>query len=356
MTIMRPAREDDTVTRSCGEEIVAQWESSGVLGAIGNTPTLKLTRVLGENNFEIYAKLEGMNPGGSMKDRAAAGALLQAIRQGYITGGTTVIESSSGNMAIGLAQACCHLGLKLICVLDSRSTEQNRAILRAYGVGLEVLSEGFPEGANLLSARMRRVKELQAEIPNSFWINQYANSNVAIGYHLLMREALLAIGRPIDYLFVPVSTCGLLRGCADFLRDIGMATRIVAVDAVGSVIFGGEPRLRLLPGHGAALVPGLFAPGLASDVLRVTDEASVQFCHRLVRTEGLLVGASSGAAMAAIDSYRRNIAPDSVCLAILPDRGERYLDTVFNAKWTSRHFGGDSLGNVEKRETGNRER
>ncbi|MFI0374442.1 2,3-diaminopropionate biosynthesis protein SbnA [Actinomadura sp. 1N219] len=309
----------------------------GVVAAVGRTPLVRLRQLFPGAEFSLFAKLEGANPGGSMKDRAAVGALRAAIRRGDVTRDTVVLESSSGNMAIGLAQACGYLKIPLVCVLDRRATERNVAILRAYGARIEIVD---PASGGLLAARLRRVAELNREIENSYWINQYANHDITVGYRETLHEAIASMG-PIDRLFVPVGTCGLLRGCAEYLRDAGAHTEVVAVDAVGSVIFGGAPGRRLLPGHGAEVRPALYSGDLAADVVHMTDVDCVRYCHRLVRTEGILAGASSGAVLGAVDAYRDRIPAGARCLAILSDRGERYLDTVFSPRWVAEELGED---------------
>jgi cysteine synthase A len=145
--------------------------------------------------------------------------------------------------------------------------------------------------------------------------------------------------------FLATSTCGTLRGCAEFLRGRGMQTKIIAVDAMGSVIFGRPAGKRLLPGHGAGVVPKLFSPDLADDVVHVSDLDCVVGCRRLVQHEAILAGASSGGVISAIE---RLVADDRLrsparCVAILPDRGERYLDTVYSDSWVQSHLGVENL-------------
>jgi N-(2-amino-2-carboxyethyl)-L-glutamate synthase len=143
----------------------------------------------------------------------------------------------------------------------------------------------------------------------------------------------------VDYLFCATSTCGTLRGCAEFVRARGLATRIVAVDAAGSVIFGGVSAKRLLPGHGAAIRPALFQQGLADRVVHVTDRECVAGCRTLARREAILAGASSGAVVVAAHRLRDEIPSGSRCALILADRGERYLDTVYSDAWVIANFG-----------------
>jgi cysteine synthase A len=147
------------------------------------------------------------------------------------------------------------------------------------------------------------------------------------------------MGEGIDYLFCVTSTCGTLRGCADFVRDRGMRTQIIAVDAVGSVIFGGEKQKRLIPGHGTAILPPLFRLGMTERHVLITDLECIVGCRRLVRREAILAGGSTGAIVAAVERVRQSIPAQAKCAAIFPDRGERYLDTIYSDAWVAEHFG-----------------
>jgi cysteine synthase A len=266
----------------------------GILDAIGNTPLVRLTKVFDDLRFQLFAKLEALNPGGSMKDRPALRMLFEGLASGEISRDTVVIESSSGNLGIGLAQACSYLGLRFICVVDPKTTPQNLRLLEAYGAELDRVTEPGAKSGEFLEARLNRVGELLASTRNGFWPNQYANINNARAHHATAREIVTALEGKVDVLFCATGTCGTLRGCAEYLRQQARPTRIIAVDAVGSVIFGGPPAKRLLPGHGAAVRPGLFGADLADQVIRVTDLDCVIGCRLLARREAILAGASSG--------------------------------------------------------------
>jgi cysteine synthase A len=250
-----------------------------------------------------------------------------------------VIESSSGNMGIGLAQACAYYGLHFICVVDPKTTQQNIKILQAYGVEIDIVEEPDAVTGEFLQARLNRVKYLLQEIPNSICPDQYSNEYNAIAHHQTMAEILSELDGKVDYLFCATSTCGTLRGCVDYLRMHGLPTTVIAVDAVGSVIFGGERAHRLIPGHGAAIPPPLFRPALAHACVHVSDLECVVGCRRLVKREAILAGGSSGAVLMAIERMKREVPPGSNCVGIFPDRGERYLDTIYSESWVKEHFG-----------------
>lgn len=311
----------------------------GVVSSIGNTPLIRMKNVFSDADFKLYGKLEGLNPGGSSKDRAAISIIARGLETGEIRSDTVIVESSSGNMGIGLAQACAYYGLRFICVVDKKTTTQNIRLLEAYGAEVEVVSTPHPTTGELLLSRLDRVRFLRKSIKNSFWPNQYANVYNSGAHHRTMREIVVALDWRVDFLFCAASTCGTLRGCSEYVREHHLGTKIYAVDAVGSVIFGGPNAKRLLPGHGAAMVPGLYEPGLEDRCIHVTDLDCVVGCRKLARREAILAGASSGGVIKAIELVRDQIPPNSVCVAILPDRGERYLDTVFSETWVREHFG-----------------
>src|SRR5215469_811510 len=201
-----------------------------ILSTIGNTPFVRLTNVLPDCRFRIFAKLEGFNPGGSAKDRPALHILYEAIGTGAVKTGTVVIESSSGNLGIGLAQACRYLGLRFTCVVDPKTTAQNIRILKAYGAEIDLVSEPDPATGEFLQARINRVQTLLQTIEDSFWTNQYANElNAQAHYRSTMHEIARELNGRLDYLFVSTSTCGTLRGCAEYILDHRMNTKIFAV-------------------------------------------------------------------------------------------------------------------------------
>jgi N-(2-amino-2-carboxyethyl)-L-glutamate synthase len=308
-----------------------------VLSAIGNTPLVALSRVIPEARFRLFAKLEGLNPGGSTKDRPAFNIIRHAIETGEIKDGSVVIESSSGNMGIGLAMACSYFGLRFICVVDPKTTAQNIKLLEAYGTEVDMVEAPDPQTGEFLQARINRVRFLLDSTPKAFWPNQYANPYNPIAHHQTMREIVSVLGR-VDYLFCATSTCGTLRGCAEYVHDNHLPTKIFAVDAQGSVIFGGEKAKRLIPGHGAAVLPALFLPNLADECIHLSDLDCIIGCRRLVRREAILAGGSSGAVLMAVDKVKERIPDGSVCVAIFPDRGERYLDTIYSDAWVMEHF------------------
>jgi N-(2-amino-2-carboxyethyl)-L-glutamate synthase len=313
--------------------------NDSVLTAIGKTPLVRLSRVIPDLHFKLFAKLEGLNPGGSTKDRPAFSIIQHGIDSGRIEPDTVVIESSSGNMGVGLAQACTYYGLRFICVIDPKATAQNMRLLKAYGAEVDIVTEPDETTGEYLQARLNRVKSLLGSMENTFWPNQYSHRYNPIAHHQTMHEIVTELNGEVDFFFCATSTCGTIRGCAEYVQRHNLRTRIFAVDAVGSVIFGGPNGKRLLPGHGSAVRPALYHPDVAERCIHVTDLECVLGCRRLVRQEAILAGGSSGAVLMAVERVKEQIPPDATCAVIFADRGERYLDTIYSDTWVCQHFG-----------------
>lgn len=311
--------------------------ADGILGAIGQTPLVQLRRYLDNANVELFAKLEASNPGGSAKDRPALQMLQTALERGEIRGDATIVESSSGNMGIGLAQVCRYYGLRFICVVDPNAQAQNVAIIRALGAEIELVTT--PLGGDFLAARLSRVCRLLEEIPGSFWPNQYANQQNPIAHELgTIRELDDTLQGDIDYLFVATSSTGTAQGCRNFLRSRGRKTQVVAVDALGSVLFGGKPGRRKIPGLGAGREPKLARNQDFDRVVRVSDINCVVGCRRAAKREAMLIGGSAGGVLESVRSLQGELAGKR-CVAILHDSGTRYLDTVFCDSWVEETLG-----------------
>ncbi|QDS99462.1 2,3-diaminopropionate biosynthesis protein SbnA [Adhaeretor mobilis] len=309
----------------------------GILSVIGQTPLIELDRHIDLAGGRLYAKLEAFNPGGSAKDRPARAMIESGIAKGLVRRGTTIIESTSGNMGIGLAQVCRYYDLPLICVVDPRTQPQNLAIMKAYGAQVDVVST--PLRGDYLRARLARVCHLLETTTNSFWPNQYANPENPRAHRTgTIAEIDRQLQGDYDYVFVAVSSTGTLQGCQQFLQSRGRRAKLVAIDAVGSVLFGGTPGRRLIPGLGAGRVPPLARGGVHSDVLRVSDIDCVVECRRLAYREAILVGGSGGGVLSAICAMRNQLAGKTV-VAVLHDSGTRYLDTVFDDEWVETNLG-----------------
>ncbi|TCO11085.1 2,3-diaminopropionate biosynthesis protein SbnA [Natronoflexus pectinivorans] len=326
-----------------------------ILSTIGKTPLVDLSRFSKKRGFSVFGKLECFNPGGSIKDRTALNMLSQALESGEIKPGDTIIESSSGNMALGLAQACKFYHIKLIVVIDPKLNVHTEKLLKAYGVKLIKITHPKLHGG-YLESRLQKVEELLAQNPSFHCLNQYENAANPITHYQTMNEIVHQLDQNVDYMFISTGTCGTLMGCAQYVYDNHLPTKIIAVDAIGSVIFGQKESLRLITGHGSGKPSNFLNLDLVDDAIYISDEESVQGCWNLLENEAILGGGSSGAVISAIEKYASVIADGSNCVGILCDRGERYLDTVYNKTWVKEHFADFKFPKRQNKETTNNSR
>lgn len=315
--------------------------TGGVLGAVGGTPLVKLEKIFRGREFECFAKLEGLNPAGSAKDRSSLAIVEDAIRSGRINSDTLIVEGSSGNTGIGLAQVCAYHGLRFHCLIDPKVTRQNVDILGAYGAEIEMIEHPDRETGEYLPAKLRRISQILEQVENSFWVNQFESpENSGAHYRTTIKEILRDLDGSIpDYLFIATGTCGTIRGCLDYLLDHHYPTRVVAVDALGSQIFSTCKHDRLIPGLGSAIRPKLTPTAGLYKSLLVNDIDCVVGCRRLARTEAIIAGGSSGAVISAVEQMSSEIPKGSTAVVILPDRGERYLDTIYSDDWVREKLG-----------------
>ncbi|TQR41827.1 2,3-diaminopropionate biosynthesis protein SbnA [Paenibacillus popilliae] len=307
-----------------------------MLDSVGNTPLVRLNSLFNDRKISLYAKLELMNPGGSMKDRPAKYIIEKGLSDGTINKNTHLIESSSGNLGIGLAMMSKIYGLKFTCVVDPKITKTNKNILTRLGANLDMVTEKDIHGG-YLNSRINRVKELTKELPDAYWINQYANPlNWLAHYHGTGDEIINQIDERIDYLVCAVSTTGSILGISRRIREVFPNVKVIAVDAVGSIIFGAAPAQRELPGIGASRIPELFTPKEIDQVIHVDDRESVEGCYYLLEKEGIFAGGSSGSVIAALQKLIPNIPDLSRVVTVLPDRGDRYLDSVYDVDWVQK--------------------
>jgi len=305
---------------------------------IGNTPLVPLRNLLDRDDVEVWAKLEMLNPGGSAKDRSAARMVEDALANGTIRRGFTVIESTSGNLGIGLAHACRKHGLNLICVVDIRTDPAKIEAIRALGGEVRVVAEPDPRTGDLLAARLTLVRKLAAVTPGAWWPDQYSNESNPAAHMDTMAEIDSALDGDLDWLFVATSTTGTLRGCCDYLAEAGRPTSVVAVDAVGSVLFNGARGKRRLPGMGAGVPTKLSRGAWFDRLIRVTDLDSVIGCRRLLAREGIFAGASSGGVAMALESISPLLETGARCAMIFADGGEGYVSTAYDDAWVEREL------------------
>jgi 2,3-diaminopropionate biosynthesis protein SbnA len=313
--------------------------TTSILAAIGRTPLVELPNLFANpRGIRVFAKLELLSPGGSAKDRPALRMIGEAWKSGRIGPGSVIVESSSGNTAISLAIVCAQWKLNFICVVDPRTAKANLDILRALGAEIDQVAEPDPDTGEFLPARLNRVRQLLAELPGSFWPNQYGNEDNWRSQKETMREIVEEAGH-VDYVFGGISTCGTMLGCSAYAREHGLPVRIVAVDSETSAITGGRPGIRRFPGMGAGIVPPFGQQRFWDETVSVSDWDMVAGCRALALREGILAGPSSGGVAEAVRRMFSRLPDQAVCAVIMHDRGERYLDTVYSDEWVMRQFG-----------------
>jgi len=307
------------------------------LTSTGNTPLAQIALVVRGTAHPVHLKLEGANPCGSLKDRTAEGLIDDLERRGALGPESIIVESTSGNLGIALASIARRRGYRFVAVVDPKITVENLARLRMLGARIEFVQTPDEAGCYLRS-RLERVHELGAASDACVWPDQYSNPAGPRAHELGTGPELLEQLRyHLDAIFVPVSTGGTLAGLARCLRDESPGTRIVAVDASGSVALGGRPGPRLLTGVGAGRRSSFVTTDLYDERLLVDDAEAFAFCRALAAATGIRVGGSRGAALAACG---RMLAADAdlgraVCLC--PDRGEAYDSTIYDNGWLVRN-------------------
>lgn len=301
---------------------------SSVEQIIGGTPLLEARRIMEEENLKarLLLKLERGNPGGSVKDRAALYMLDAAERSGRLQKGGTIIEPTSGNTGVGLCMLAAVRGYRAVIVMPETMSEERRMLMRAYGAQL-VLTPG-----NLgMAGAIDKAKALEKEIPGSMVIGQFDNpANAQAHFETTGPEIFDQTGGSVDIFVAGVGTGGTITGVGRALRERKKDVRIVGVEPEDSpVLSGGKAGAHGLQGIGAGFVPSVLDVGVIDEILRVTTQEAYAGGRQLARSEGLLCGITSGAALhAAVTLARRRENEGKTIVALLPDTGERYLSTA----------------------------
>lgn len=318
-----PSKSPSRIARELGE-------------ALGHVPILQLRRLSRIcEDHRIFVKLEACNPGGSIKEKNAAFLINEAESSGRLMPGGTIVESSSGNFGIGLAMIGAARGYSVVIVVDAKTPPPMRRLLRAYGAKLidVPLSEADAEGS-MQVARMNRAKALSEEIRGAWYPCQHLNPlNPEAHYDFTAREIDSAFGSSLDAIVVGVSTAGQLAGIGKYIRRVHPKIKLVAVDVAGSAILGTPRHSYKMTGIGLSFIPPNFDASLVDAAYSVSDAVAFSVCRTLALREGLLLGASTGAIAAAALAYAHSFATPQRIVLVNPDRGDRYLETVFDDEW-----------------------
>ena len=282
---------------------------------------------------DVFLKLEGFNVTGSIKIKTAIGLIDDLERRGVARPGKTVIvESSSGNLGLSLSLVCAIKGYQFICVTDPNANRSTKKGMQLYGARVIVVKERDPAGG-FLGSRLRRIERILQSEPNAIWLNQYANiANKNVHAEQTANEIAREF-KKVDWVFVGAGTTGTLAGICERLRQVFPAVKIVAVDPAGSVTFGGAPAKRNIPGIGTSVRPKLAELANPDRVVAVTEETTIETCLSFVRDYHLLVGGSTGTVLAAVQRLAPEFLPGDTIVAISPDLGEKYLDTIYDSAW-----------------------
>jgi cysteine synthase A len=296
---------------------------NSIVEAVGNTPLVRLNRIVPEGSATVYAKLESFNPMWSVKDRIAKAMIEDAEKKGLIDRETTIIEPTSGNTGIGLSMVCAAKGYKLVLAMPETMTVERRRIMAALGAQL-VLTPG----AEGMAGAVRKAKELAASIPKSYVPQQFENkSNPRVHARTTAKEILKALDR-IDAFVAGVGTGGTITGVGKALRRKHPDIKIFAVEPAESpVLSGGKPGPHRIQGIGAGFVPKILDTTAYNTVVQVTAQDAIATSRSLARLEGIFAGISSGAATWAALKVAAELGPGKSVVVILPDLGERYLST-----------------------------
>lgn len=301
---------------------------------IGNTPILQIP--LKNTSTNLYLKLEKFNPGQSMKDRMALSMINDAEHRGLKKGGT-IIESSSGNTAIGLAMISAIRGYRFIAVVDHHASAEKINTIKAYGAKIVYVGDGKNENEVAVVDREKKAAELNISIPNSFFMHQADNKANPAGYEDTLAHELIEQLGNVDVMIGSIGTGGSLMGSARGIKKRSPHTKVIAVEPHGSIIFGGEPAPYYQSGAGNpadAAIPSIIRFDLIDENLYATDKEAFSTCRFLARKLGLLVGGSGGGVIFKAIEY--GIKPenvDKIISVIVPDAGEKYLSNVFNDDW-----------------------
>jgi len=288
---------------------------------VGETPMLQLKRLVPAGSADVFAKLEYLNPGGSVKDRAAIGIIRRAEQQGQLSPGGTIVEATAGNTGIGLALIGVNRGYKVRLFVPENFSEEKVTIMRALGA--KVTRTPDAEG---MQGAINQAKALVASDPTAFMAGQFENqANPDFHYETTAHEIFEQMGGRVDAVVLGCGTCGTFSGVARYLKEKSANVVAVAVETQGSVLGGGKPGPHKVEGIGASFIPQTFDPSVCDEVMMVTDDDAFATVKALAAQEGVLAGSSGGAAVFASLKVAKRLGSGKRVVTIVADSAERYL-------------------------------
>jgi cysteine synthase len=292
-----------------------------IIDLVGETPMLRLSGVVPAGAAEVYAKLEYLNPGGSVKDRAALGMVRAAEEQGKLRPGATIVEATAGNTGIGLALIGVGRGYKVIFTVPEKFAQEKVMIMEALGAQVFRTPE-----ADGMAGAIARAKEIAASIPGSFMAAQFDNpSNPEFHYQTTAPEIFEQMQGKVDAVVIGVGTGGTFSGVARYMKERLPHVLAVAVETQGSILGGGPPGPHKVEGIGSSFIPRTYDASVADEIVMVKDPEAFEMVRRLAREEGVLSGSSGAAGVYAAVEVARRLGPGKRVVTIIPDSAERYL-------------------------------
>lgn len=322
---------------------------NNIIDTIGKTPVVRLNRVGSELPCELYVKCEFLNPGGSVKDRAAKKMIEEAEKAGLIKPGFTLIEPTSGNTGIGLALVAATKGYKAIITMPEKMSREKQVVLEALGA--KIYRTRTEAASDDPDSHISLAKKLQAETPNSYVLDQYANpANPDAHYETTAQEILDDFGENLAMVVLTVGTGGTITGIAKRLKEAIPDIQIIGVDPYGSILGGGtDVYPYLVEGIGYDFIPKVLDNSLVNEYVKVADKDAFLMARRLIREESLLIGGSAGAAVWGTLQVAKRLKKGQRCLTILPDSIRNYLSKFVDDQWMIKHGFLDSLSEQEKK-------
>ncbi|OGS20568.1 MAG: cystathionine beta-synthase [Elusimicrobia bacterium RIFOXYA2_FULL_39_19] len=305
---------------------------NNILESVGKTPLVRLNRITKDIKSTIYVKVEYLNPGGSIKDRIGIAMIEAAEKEGLLKPGGTIIEATAGNTGVGLALVAAVKGYRVIFVMPDKMSEDKISLLKAYGAEVVITPTSVPpdspESYNGVADRLAR------EIPGAYRPNQFVNSNNPLAHYLTTgREIWQDTEGKIDVFVASMGTGGTISGTAKYLKEKNPGLVVVGADPEGSILSGDSPRPYKVEGIGEDFIPKTFNRQIVDEMIRVSDKESFNMARQLAREEGLLVGGSSGTALAAALKYAQRLDTPRYIVVILPDTGRNYITKIFSDSW-----------------------